>query len=387
MPRITAVRAIPVVLDGHEPYLGAQPGGSPPGYFLRPPWRSLYSARFESLLVQITCDNGVVGWGEALAPVAPQVPAAVVERLLAPLLVGADPRETAVLRRRLEDTMRERGHLGGHQADALAAVDIALWDLKGKLVGESVAGLLGGPFRTRIPAYVSGLAQRDDEGRADLARRYAAEGATAVKLALGYGVEADLATFDAVAAAAPDLRIAVDAHWAYDLAQAKRLGLGLDERRAWFLEAPLAPEDVEAHRDLARALITPVALGEALRHRWEFRPFIEARAVAILQPDVGRTGISEAIGVAEYARVHHLALAWHHSTGLGVALAAGLQMAAATESLVAFEYQPLTVPVGVRLLTEPVRTDAGGFDLPEGPGLGIDVDERAVEAASRGWGS
>lgn len=386
MVKIVRVETFVTALTGEEAYLGRLPSGElapESGYFLRLPWRSLYSQAFESLLVRIESDIGEVGWGEALAPVAPEVVAEIVDRLLTPVLMGRDPREVGVLRETLSDLMRERGHMGGHQADALAAVDIALWDLKGRLCGEGVASLLGGPFEREVPVYVSGLARPTDEERVELAREWVSKGFRRIKLALGYGVEEDLATFDAVAAVDPGLKPAVDAHWAYDLADALRLGRGLDERDGWFLEAPMVPEDMEAHAELSRALVTPVAVGEALRNRFEFRPWISSRAVDLCQPDVARTGISELMAIARYAEAHHLPLAPHHSVGLGVSLAAGLHVSAALGSLAAFEYQPTTFEPANRILVEPVSVEAGHMALPEGPGLGVEVDLEAVRKHAR----
>lgn len=386
MARIVKVTSYCVEVGGHEAYLGRLPSGeeTPTSvYFLRPPWRSLYSRAFETLLVSVETDTGEVGWGEALAPVAPEVVAEIVDQMLAPVLVGRDSREVAVLRVVLTELMRERGHMGGHQADALAAVDIALWDLKGRLCGEGVASLLGGPFRREIPVYVSGLPQPTDEERVELAREWVSKGFRRIKLALGYGVEEDLATYDAVATVDPGLKLSIDAHWAYDLADALRLGKGLDERGAWFLEAPMVPEDVEAHAELARALVTPVAVGEALRNRFEFRPWISSRAVDLCQPDVARTGISELVAIARYAEAHHLPLAPHHSVGLGVSLAAGLHAAAALGPLTAFEYQPTTLELANRMLVEPIGVVAGLIVLPEGPGLGVEIDVEAVSKHAR----
>ncbi|MFF4624657.1 mandelate racemase/muconate lactonizing enzyme family protein [Nonomuraea jabiensis] len=355
-------------------YLGAP--AQEEGYFVRPPWRSLYSARFETLLVSITADDGTTGWGEALAPVAPEVPAAIVEKLLAPVLVGEDPTRIRPLWERLTGLMRERGHLTGHQADALAAVDIALWDLTGRLTGRSVASLLGGAFRESVPVYVSGLPRPTDAERAELAGEWAAKGATMVKLHLGHGVEEDLATYDAVAASG--LRVAVDAHWVYDVPQAVRLARGLAERGALFLEAPLAPEDVEGHRELVRRADLPIAVGETLRNRYEFAHWLGRRAVGLAQPDVGRTGITELMSIAELAAAHHVRVAPHHSTGLGVALAAGVHVSAALGNLAFFEYQPTTCEVAGSILTAPLPGDATGFPVPSGPGLGVDVDPGAL---------
>ena len=377
--KIVRVETKVLKLRPPEVYLGARPDAADAdadgdAYYRRPPWRSLYSDRFETLLVRIACDDGTTGWGEALAPVAPEVPQAVVDRMLGPVLVGADPRRVRPLWSALTGLMRERGHLTGHQADALAAVDIALWDLAGKAYGAPVHALLGGAFRDEVPTYVSGLPRPTDPERARLAAEWVDRGARAVKLHLGHGVDADLATYDAVRAAHPDLRVAVDAHWAYDLADALRLGRALDERRAWFLEAPLAPEDVDGHRELAAALVTPVAVGEALRNRYEFRAWLAARAVDLCQPDVARTGITEAMAIAELAAAHHVPVAPHHSVGLGVAVAAGLHVAAAVEAMPAFEFQPSTMAVANTILTTPIPGGPAGFPVPDAPGLGIEVD-------------
>jgi D-galactarolactone cycloisomerase len=377
--QITSVRTFCLKLPSADPYLGSAPAGSEPaGYFVRPPWRSLYSHAYETLLVRLETGDGHVGWGEALAPVAPEVPRAVIDTMLAPRLTGADGDAPRPVSARLAGLMRERGHLVGHQADALAACDIALWDLAGQIAGLPVARLAGGAFRTAVPVYISGLPRPTDPERAELAAGWARQGFGAVKLALGHGVEQDLATFDAVAGAAPGLAIGIDAHWAYTRPEAERLGLELDRRDAWFLEAPLAPEDVRGHRDLARRIVTPVAVGEALRNRFEFSDWLGRGALDLCQPDVARTGITEALEIASLAAAVHVRVAPHHSVGLGIALAAGLQYAAAIENLEVFEYQPTTLPHANRILADPIGLDGSSFRLPAGPGLGIAVDEQAV---------
>ncbi|QMU76496.1 mandelate racemase/muconate lactonizing enzyme family protein [Streptacidiphilus sp. PB12-B1b] len=380
--RITHVTTYILKQPTETAYLGNLEHGTAPqadrGYFVRPPWRSLYSARMETVLVAVTTDDGLEGWGEALAPVGPEVVAAIIDRMLGPWLIGRDPRAVRPLWDGMRDLMRERGHLVGHQADALAALDIALWDLTGRASGLSVAELLGGAYRKQIPAYVSGLPEPTDEGRARLAADWQARGAFAVKLAVGNGVDADLATYDAVAAAAPGLRIAVDAHWVYPLSEALELGRELDRRRALFFEAPMAPEDTEGHRDLASRITTPVAVGESLRNRYEFRDWLSRRALGLAQPDVARTGITEAVAIATLADAHNVPVACHHSVGLGVALAAGLHVSAATPNCPYFEFQHTPLPFAQRILRTPLTAGPTGFTLPEGPGLGIDVDRETV---------
>jgi L-alanine-DL-glutamate epimerase-like enolase superfamily enzyme len=380
--RIAAVNAHVLKLDGPDVYLGTLSDGSTPrasdGYVVREPWRSLYSARFETMLVSITAEDGTTGWGEALAPVGPEIPATIVRTLLAPVLTGAGATAVRPLAARLRDLMRERGHLAGHQADALAAVDIALWDLCGRLTGRRVADLLGGAFRETVPTYVSGLPAQGDEERVALAREWMARGARRIKLHLGYGVKADAETFRRVGGVHPELRVAVDAHWAYTVGDALRLGRVLDRGGALFLEAPLVPEDVDGHRELARRLATPVAVGETLRNRYEFRDWLRSRALALAQPDVARTGITEAMAIAELAGAFHVPVAPHHSVGLGVSMAAGIHLAAAIEHAPFFEFQPSTMPVAERILRAPLGGGPVAFAVPEGPGLGIDVDAELV---------
>ncbi|MEV5695462.1 mandelate racemase/muconate lactonizing enzyme family protein [Micromonospora globbae] len=370
MAKIVSVDVFPLAIPRAD--------GAARAYATQPPWPSVYGNHRETLVVRLTADDGTTGWGEALAPVAPEVPGEIVRRLLAPVLVGADPRRVRPLRHQLGDLMRERGHLGGHQADAIAAVDIALWDLAGKLAGRPVVELLGGAFHDTVPTYVSGLPGRADADRVAQARDWVARGVRRIKVGLGHGVDADLATVSALREVHPDLRVAVDVHGVYALPDAVRLGRGLDDRDAWFFEMPLAFEDVAGHADLAARIDVPVALGESLRHRWEFAPFVTARAVGLLQPDIGRTGITEGLAIAQYAETHHLGVAPHHSAGLGLALAAGLHVAAACANLVASEWHPALFNLVNTILTVPIEATPTGIPLPTGPGLGVSVDPEAV---------
>lgn len=382
---IATVEVFVLKVPADEAYLGRLSDGPlpPAEYFVRNPWRSLYSSRFETVLVRLVADDGTEGWGEALAPVGPEIVATAVRSLLAPVLCGSDalaPRPTS---HRLRELMRERGHLVGHQADALAAVDIALWDLAGRLTGLPVSRLLGGVWRDVVPVYVSGLPDPSRQGRRDLAKRWMDDGATTVKLHLGHGLAEDVEIVDDVRDAAPALRVAVDAHWRYRVPEALRLADALAARDVAFLEAPLAPEDVEGHRRLAAEARLPVAVGETLRNRFEADHWLTSAAVGVLQPDIARTGLSEGTAIAQLATARHVPVAPHHSTGLGVALAAGIQFAAATEDLLAFEYQPTTTRVGGAILAEPIAVGPAEVVVPTGPGLGVEVDTATVRRLAK----
>ena len=375
--RIREVEAIPLRIKREEAYLGALPKDAvSQAYFLRPPYRALYSAYFETAFVKISTDDGAFGWGEALAPVAPEVVSAIVEQLLSPALMGRDPLDGNVLWNVMYDLMRERGYYGGFMLDAISACDTALWDLRGKILGQPVYQLLGGAFHQRVACYVSGLPRPSAEERVELAQSYVERGYHAFKLAAGHGVRADTASVKALRdALGADATLLLDAHWVYALDDAVRLGLQLAELDVGFLEAPINPEDVAGHAQLAAAVPLPIAVGETERTRYQFRPFLEQAAAQILQPDVGRAGISEVIKIASMAEAFNARVAPHLSVGLGICIAASLHTAAAIPNLYLLEYQPPVFETANMLLETPLTCAEGFYELPTAPGLGVALDE------------
>lgn len=379
---ISKVEAIPVRIKRDEAYLGGLPSAAdPPGYFTRPPYRALYSAYFETAFVKITTAEGVIGWGEALAPVAPEVVCTIIEQLLAPALLGRDPLAGNVLWNVMYDLMRERGYYGGFMLDAISACDTALWDLRGKLLEQPVFKLLGGACRERVPCYVSGLPRPTAEERVELALEYAEGGFSAFKLAAGHGVREDAASVlslrDALGAEATLL---LDAHWVYSLDEAVQLGHALTELGVGFFEAPINPEDVESHAQLAAAVAVPIAHGETERTRYQFRPWLMRKAADILQPDVGRAGISETIKIATMAEAFNVKMAPHLSVGLGVCIAATIHAAAAIPNLYLLEYQPPVFEIANLLLQSPLVCETGFYQIPSGAGLGVELDEGRLRA-------
>ena len=380
MASITAVSAIPARFRQPETYLGSHdvPEGEHP-YFLRPHLRTVYSRYFETTFVRIEADAGTVGWGECLAPVAPRVSATIVEDLFAHTLVGLDPCAIGAIRARLYDMMRDRGYTGGFYVDAMAAVDIALWDLKGKLLGTTVASLLGGPHRPAVPAYVSAIGGVTDDEKASLVGTWRECGFEHFKHHAGRGVSSDVATMRAIrSAAAADAVVGCDAHWAYSPGEAGQLGERLQELGVSFLEAPMDPENVAAHAALARQLTLPLAVGEGLRTRFEYRPWLEAGAAGILQPDVGRTGISEAVAVASMAEPFSVRVAPHLSVGLGPMVAAAIHVAASIPNLLLVEHQPPTIALANSLLDDGLEVVRGEYAIPTRPGLGIELSEKKI---------
>lgn len=364
----------------NEAYLGGQSleaASDRRGDYVRSKYyRSKYSVNTESLVVRIVTDTGLVGWGEAQAPLVPDSVSILVEQLVGPFLIGRDPFDVDVLWNDAYDGMRERGHTTSFMLDAIAACDIALWDLMGKATGLPVFKLLGGSYRKRASCYVSGLPADDNEGRAELARMWVGRGYSKIKLALGYGHKADVAAFSTVRAAVGDnTALYVDAHWRYSVPEAIQLGEALEPMGLGFLEAPTAPEDVRGQAEITRSLVTAVAGGEEFRTRWEFKDRFVARAWDIVQPDVGRMGITEARKVASMAEAFGLPVALHLGVGLGVYIAASLQVAAALPNFHSIEFQPTQLAIANRLLSSPILNDQGAYEVPEAPGIGVEFSE------------
>jgi galactonate dehydratase len=326
----------------------------------------LYSRQFETALVLVETSAGFVGWGEAQAPLAPEVACTIVERLLAAVLVGEDfdgSRERiAELWDSMYSTMRVRGQTGGFMLDAISAIDIALWDIAGQLAGVPVAALLSRKPKQAIPAYLSGIPR----GTTDT------QGFRVVKLFYDtHTTEEFFEHVDSVIDAGG--HVAVDALWRHTPESALAFGAHLEKREALWFEAPLPPEDALAHGTLARELRVPIAIGESYRTRFEMRPFFAAGAVGLYQPDIGRCGITEGVRLAAMAAEHGVQVVPHISIAFGPQLAAALHFAASVENCALAEYNPQVLTVANRFLVEPVRIEGTHYVTPHLPGLGIEL--------------
>ena len=349
--------------------------------------RYLYSTTIDTVIVRLTTDTGLVGHGEAKAPVAPQATKAIIDLLLADIVRGADPREVTVLWERMYAGMRVRGHRAGFYLEAMSGIDIALWDLAAQAAGVSIASLLGGVFRDPVRVYASGLPALDRHANSDAfdalvqeALKLRADGYTGLKMALGKGIEGDLRSVRAVRdRLGDDFLIYTDAAGVYDRAQALKLGHELEALGAAWLEMPIPPEDVEGYGMLAAALTLPIAL-DSLSSRYDVAEFIRCRGLDVVQPDVCRAGgITECRRIAELADAFGLAFAPHVSIGSAVHVAATLQLAAAMPNTMTSEYWIGDNPIGNAWLVEPLEVVDGYMSLPHGAGLGITLAPQALE--------
>lgn len=379
-------------IAGIEVYIVKIPPAQPPAaagkrfltdnYFTHEGKRScIYSTHLETVLVKATTDEGVSGWGEVLAPTHPEVAAALLKHHLAPLALGEDPLSTQYLWDKILDTLRERGYGGGYLVDAMAGLDIACWDIKGKALGLPVHTLLGGPCRSKLRCYISGVPGDTTAERLESVARLVGEGFDAFKIhTLGQGKSADLALLQAIRRQydADRLALMYDAHGKPDLTEAYAIGRSLGELDALFFESPLVFEDREGHRKLAEAIDTAVAVGEPLRTIYAFKDWITGGAAEVVQPDMGRNGITEMMRIAHLAEACHVPFAPHLSAHQAVGHAASIQVAAAAPNFLIYEYQPDALRASASYADVSFRLERGHLLAGNEPGLGVTIDEPAL---------
>lgn len=384
---IKSIDVYAVSIPQDDTYLGSLgPGESvnESGYFVRRGNRTIYPASMRSVAVRVTLDSGAEGWGETYGLVAPNALHALIDDIIRPIVTGRSPFDVQVIWEDLYDLMRVRGYHGGFWLDAIAAVDIALWDLMGQLTGAPLHKLLGGKRRDRIPAYVSGLPHPTLEGRVALARSFVDRGFKAIKIAavMSYdGVEKEIAALRE--ALGPDIELMVDCHWMYSPAEAVALTNRLAAYGITFVEAPCKSEDVGGLADIAAHVGVAIAAGEEWRTVYDARSRLEARAVSIVQPEMGHTGITQFMRIAHLAEAHHARVIPHATIGAGIFVAASLQASATILSLPWHEFQHSIFPRSAELMHGRLECAEGYFALPEGPGLGVKPNARFWEQATK----
>lgn len=387
---ICTVETFIVKIARKIPYLGPLREGERPnhkGYIVRRGNRTIYPTADMSVLVKVTGESGRIGWGETYGIAAPQATKAIIDEVLAPVMVGRDPGAPVVLHEDLYDLMRVRGACGGYYGDALAGVDIAVWDLFAKALDRPLASLLGGCRHPAIPAYVSGLPAATLRERCDLALGFVEQGFTAIKVAAVVsddGVVAEIAALRE--AVGPGIALMVDLHWKFTPAEAIRLIRRLEPYDLAFAEAPCASEDVEGQAAVARAVSTPLALGEEWHSVHDARPRFEHRAMGVVQPEMGHTGVAEFVAIGRLAQVFQVTMIPHATVGLGIFLAASLHAASALQAVTAHEYQPSVFDRNLAFVTGDMACAAGLYTVPAGPGHGVEPHPSVFEHVVDGGG-
>lgn len=356
-----------------------------------------------ALLVEVETDAGLVGLGEAAHFGGPlRSTQTVIEGELRDHLVGEDPRDLE----RLWEQMHQRGYKhgrGGILIAAMSGIDIALWDLRGKLAQMPLWRLLGG-YRRRVPAYATGGFYAEGKNLPELCEEMAAycrHGFRAVKMKVGRNSEiegsplramahrgvcevslaGDLARVRAVRETiGPEVRLMIDANGAWDVATAVKMGRAFEPFDIYWYEEPVCPDDLAGSAEVATKVAIPVAGYETCSYgRVSFREYIAARAVHFVQPDVAWAG-----GLTECLKIAHMAQAWNlpfapHIHGSAVAVAAAAHILGAVPNASMAEMVFPAHPLMADLVQEPLIVDrTGHIELTEKPGLGLELDPKVL---------
>lgn len=334
------------------------------------------------VLVEVRTADGITGYGECLGRFGARAYASFINEVLAPRLLGASAFDI----RRHWQTMRAAlsGRAGGMAIEALSGVDIALWDVVGKALGQPVHRLLGGMGRARVDCYASSINWADLQTMREQTRQVLAMGFKAIKVKLGAPVARAIESARAVReTAGPGIRIGADANWAYTVDEAVAVGQALHALDYWFFEEPIVPEDLAGYARLRQQLPLQLAAGESDYTVAHAAQLLQQRLVGIIQPDVARAGgISETRDIAALAQAFHVGYAPHVGWSGAVCVAASLQLAAAMPAFTSFECMFIANPLRDALAIPSVGSAASLLDgqlaVPQGPGLGIAIDHDVV---------
>ncbi len=338
-------------------------------------------------LIEITTEDGTTGWGECYGPA--RLNAAIIQAFKSHL-IGEPALATDFLWQKLYNRFRDYGQKG-LIVTALSGVDIALWDLKGKVFEAPVWQLMGGPLRRSVSAYATGTYRLDSGDPLDYVIReiegYVREGFSAIKLKIGFDVGADAALIEAAReAVGPDIGLMLDANHGFDALEAIKLGNRVAKLDIGWFEEPVVPDDLGSYCEVRRGQPIPVAGGECDFTRWGFREVLTRRAMDIIQPDTCAAG-----GLSECKKIADMAAAFGiryvpHVWGTGIGLAAALNLLAVlphnpprhTPLEPLLEFDRSEHPFRQAVLVTPIEHVNGVVTVPDGPGLGIDINRDAL---------
>jgi len=337
----------------------------------------------DCVVVRVTADDGTVGWGEAHHGQNPTAMAEVVEKGLGSLIIGADPFDSEGIFAKLFRQQVVTHGLGAGSVIGLSGIDIALWDLKGKLLGQPVYRLLGGA-RKKIRAYAGGLSlgfKAPDVLEAEV-RTLVEAGYTAIKLRVGDHPRRDAERVGHIRRTFGDtLDIAVDAATRYTPLDLPEVLAYCDKYRVYWLEEPFTPDNLQAYADLSRRTPVPIAAGENHYTRQAFRDLFSQGCITIAQADCTKAG-----GISEVKKIMDMAAAWHfwaapHTSHTIISTAANAHLLCALSNALVFEADVAGI--------NPFRTDLAGpvYQVVDGhiepldrPGLGLEIDEAVLAA-------
>ena len=348
--------------------------------------------RRQTCLVKVVAEDGSHGWGEGYGPAS--VIQAGIE-FLAPLVCGEDPLQVEAIWSKMHLRSLDYARRGVLVA-AISAIDIAIWDLRGKLLGQPVSVLLGGRRREKVKVYATGMYFTDTDDLVgklvDEACIYVEQGFQALKMKVGLGVDADVRHVRALRkAVGDDVDLMVDANHAYSRSEAFSFARQVEPLGISFFEEPVSPEDYEGYRELRQRTSIPIAGGECEYLLAGFRHLLGNNCVDIAQPDICAAG-----GLSECKRIVALAQAFQtnvipHSWGTGIAFAAGLHLVSTLDIVpgrlrmpdAMLEMDRSENPLRDAMTTPRFNVQDGYVAVPSAPGLGVDVDPEMLARFTR----
>lgn len=346
------------------------------------------SSAQDSLIIKIHTDEGIVGIGEVDS--SPRIAKAAIEAPLSHsvasglgrLLIGTNPLDIRVINEKLYRSTFYCGRRGV-VIHAIGGIDIALWDIAGKYYNQPIYQLLGGVFHKKIRAYASILFGKDCGETCEIGKKWVDKGFTAVKFGwapMGQSEKLDLDLVEGARRGVGDENdVLIDAGCCWDTMTAIRRSRQFEDYRILWLEEPLDQDNLEGYGKLTSVSRIPIAAGEGDSGRFAWRDLIERGGIHIAQIDIARNGFTEAVRIADMAEDHGLRVVNHFYT-TGINLAAGLHWLASRKSAFIFEYCVEETPLRWDVTKQKMEIDGDGFvHVPEGPGLGVDLDEETIE--------
>lgn len=372
---ISRIETFIVTLERDVPYLGPLGPGeavNARGYIVRSGNGTIYPTADRSVVVRVTTAGGQVGWGETYGICAPRATCEIINDLLAPVATGMDASDPEAIWDILYDLMRVRGCFGGFYVDAIAAIDIACWDIAARSAARPLWAVLGPQVRATVPGYLSGLPAPNLAAKTKMAREWQARGIDAIKFAAVVshnGIVEELSALRETLGQEIDLM--VDLHWKFTADAALALIDQLAPFCPAFVEAPVKPEKVAELAKVGRESPIPIAAGEEWRTDHEARLRLEAGGLSLIQPEMGHTGVTQFRRIAALAAQHGVPLAPHATIGTGIFLAASLHASAATPNFFKHEWQHSVFERNLALLDTDMAFAGNQYVLPTGNGLGI----------------
>lgn len=342
-------------------------------------------------IVKITLDDGTYGWGEGYGP------ANVIKSgidFFAPFLLGKDALGHEVLWEEMYRRSLDYARSGAFQA-AISAIDVALWDIKGKLLQQPVSVLLGGIKNPLIQPYATGLyftrVDNLKEKLVEEALLYKSKGFFATKMKVGLGIDEDIKYISAIREAiGPDMKLMIDANHAYCYREAVELSKKVEKYDISWFEEPVSPEDYEGYKRLRKKTSIPIAGGECEYLKYGFKRLLENECVDIAQPDICATG-----GLTEAKRIATLAKSYckdvvPHTWGTWIAINAAAHFVGNLDKnpgrmygdMPTMEFDCSENALRDKVTKSNIIVENGILPVPETPGLGVDVDQKALELYS-----